>query len=79
MDHYVVLEPGKDEKLLNAEETFNWLLNWLKSMKQLPEDLKNQGSLEDVTQRLLDTACNLEIKHGFILQWFAVRIDSPNQ
>ena len=79
MDHYVVLEPGKDEKLLDAEETFNWLYKWLKSMNELPKDLQDKNSLNEVTTHLLDTACNLEIKQGFILQWFAVRIDSPNQ
>ncbi len=79
MDHFVVLEPGKDEKLLNAEETFNWLFKWLKTMDEIPKDLKDKSSLEAATKHLLDTACNLEIKQGFIIQWFAVRIDSPNQ
>ena len=34
-------------------------------------------SLEAAAQHLLDTACDLEIKQGFSVQWFAVRLDPP--
>ena len=79
LDHFLVLEPGKKERFLNPQETLSWLSGWLKSLDELPEDLKKKNSIEDAAKHLLDTACDLEIKKGFILQWFAVRLESPNQ
>ena len=78
LDNYVVLEPGKDEKFLSAKETLTWLINWLKTLDKLPEDLNDKNSISDAAQYLLDTACELEITPGFNLQWFAVRLNSPN-
>ena len=75
-DHYVVLEPGASENILTADETLLWLENWLHKLNKLPDDLENYSSLADAAQRLIDTACDLEIKPGFTLQWFAVRIDN---
>ena len=77
--NYVVLEPCKSEKFLTAEETLKWLENWLNQMPELPKDLQDQSSNESAAQRLLDTACNLEIEPGFILQWFAVRLEKTNE
>ena len=74
-DHYIVLEPHKEEKLLTAEQTLKWLENWLNQLDEMPNDLKDQPSNSHAAQRLLDTACELEIKTGFSLKWFAVRID----
>ena len=74
-DHYVVLEPGKKEKFLTVVETSNWLESWLDKLEELPQDLQDQPSITSAAQRLLDTACDLEIKPGFTLQWFAVRLD----
>ena len=76
-ENYVIMEPGKPEKLLNSEETKAWLVSWLKSLDNLPEDLQNQPSINAAAKRLLDTACDLEIHPGFNLQWFAVRLDPP--
>ena len=77
--NYVVMEPSKSEKFLTSDETLRWLKKWLDQMKELPKDLQNQPSNESAAQRLLDTACNLEIAPGFTLQWFAVRLDRPNE
>ena len=76
-DHYVILEPGKDERFLSSTETLEWLQSWLENMEQIPLDLNNQPSLKQAAKRLLDTACDLEVKPGFRLQWFAVRLDPP--
>ena len=76
-DNYVVLEPGKNEKILNAKDTEKWLEKWLNKLEQLPSDLKDQKSMSDAAKRLIDTACSLEIKPGISLQWFAVRINPP--
>ena len=75
--NYVVMEPGKSEQFLNAEGTQAWLESWLEQLDQLPQDLQNQPSIAAAAKRLIDTACDLEIKPGFTLQWFAVRLEPP--
>ncbi len=76
-ENYVVMEPCKPEKFLTEKETLEWLETWLNSMEALPVDIKNEPSKKASAQRLLDTACTLEIKPGFTLQWYAVRLDPP--
>ena len=76
-DDYVVLEPGKPEQLLSADDTLTWLSAQLRGMEQLPADLRDQPSVEAAAQRLLDTACDLELSPGLTLQWFAVRLEPP--
>ena len=77
-ENYVVMEPCKKEQFLTSEETLTWLENWLNKMEKLPLDLQNQSSSKSAAQRLLDTSCNLEIKPGFTLEWFAVRLTPPD-
>ena len=74
-DHYVVLEPGKKEVILDKQGTLDWLNTWLNRLENLPEDIRNHASINEAAQRLLDTACNLEIQPGITIQWFAVRVD----
>ncbi len=78
MDNYVVLVPGESEKFLDREETLLWLQNWLSKFDSLPLDLKCKPSIGEAAQHLLDTACDLEIKPGFTVQWYAVRLDAPD-
>ena len=78
LNHYVILEPGKSEQFLSSEETLQWLEKWLEKIYELPKDLKEKNSLADAAQYLLDTACDLQIKPGLKIQWFAVRLDPPN-
>ena len=79
MDNYVVLVPGESEQFLNKEQTLLWLQSWLNNFDSLPLDLACMCSIEEAAQHLLDTACDLEIKPGFKVQWFAVRLESPGQ
>ena len=76
-DDYVVLEPGKPEQLLDVPNTLAWLSRWLQTMDQLPADLAGLSSVEVAAQRLLDTACDLELSPGVTIQWFAVRLEPP--
>ena len=76
-DDYVVLEPGKPEQLLDVPNTLAWLSRWLQTMDQLPADLAGLSSVEAAAQRLLDTACDLELSPGVTIQWFAVRLEPP--
>ena len=77
-EHYVIMEPCKKEKFLTYEETLKWLEKWINEIEELPQDLKEQASNQDAAQRLLDTACDLTIKQGFTIQWFAVRLKEPD-
>ena len=77
-DDYVVLEPGKPEQLLDVPNTLTWLSRWLQTMDQLPDDLADLSSVEAAAQRLLDTACDLELSPGVSIQWFAVRLEPPS-
>ena len=77
-DDYVVLEPGKPEQLLDVPNTLAWLSRWLQTMDQLPDDLADLSSVEAAAQRLLDTACDLELSPGVTIQWFAVRLEPPS-
>ena len=78
LDDYVVLEPGQPQQLLSAADTLTWLTSWLRKLDALPADLADQPDLMAAAQRLLDTACDLEISPGVTLQWFAVRLELPN-
>ncbi len=73
-EHYVVLEPCKSEQILTTKETLQWLETWLCKIEEIPDDIKSQPSKKACAKRLLDTSCELEIKPGFNIQWFAVRI-----
>ena len=77
LDDYVVLEPGKPEQLLSAADTLTWLSDWLRRLDQVPADLADQPNPEAAAQRLIDTACDLEVSPGMTLQWFAVRLEPP--
>ena len=74
----MVLEPGQPQQLLRAADTLTWLSGWLRKLDALPADLADQPDLKAAAQRLLDTACDLEISPGVTVQWFAVRLERPN-
>ena len=77
LDHYVVLEPGKPEQLLTVAETLAWLEQQLSSLESIPEDLSGLATTADQAQRLLETACELELQPGVTVQWFAIRLEPP--
>lgn len=77
MDHYVVLEPGGEEAILSAQETRAWLAGHLASLPSPPEDLAHLNDLGAQADRLLETACELELAPGLAIQWFAVRLERP--
>ena len=79
MDNYVVLVPGESEQFMDKEQTLLRLHSWLNNFDELPLDLACKSSLEEAAQHLLDTACDLEIKTGFTIQWYAVRLEYPEQ
>jgi hypothetical protein len=77
LDHYVVLEPVGGERILTAAETLAWLAEQLETLEVVPEDLAALATAAERAQRLLETACELELAPGFAIQWFAVRLEPP--
>ena len=77
MDHYVVLEPGGEETILSASNTLAWLASHLASLPVIPTDLAHLSSVEAQAERLLETACALDLTPGSTIQWFAVRLEPP--
>ena len=77
LDHYVVLEPAGAETILTAAETLQWLVTKLEALSEPPADLKGLPTAQERAQRLLETACELELEPGIAVQWFAVRLEPP--
>ena len=74
-DHFVLLEPDKKERIVSREEALKWLRDWFKKI-----DIKtiNQNEIfekEETISKFLEDTCELEINSGYIIKWFAVRID----
>jgi len=77
LDHYVVLEPGGSDTILSADETLLWLQTRLAQLAEPPADLQGLPDNRQRAQRLLETACELELEPGVVVQWFAVRLEPP--
>ena len=77
LDHYVVLEPGAGERILTAAETRAWLAGHLEGLADVPADLCSIPGAKAQAERLLETACELELAPGRTIQWFAVRLEPP--
>ncbi len=79
LDHYVVLEPAGQERILTAAETLAWLAGHLAALADPPADLRDLPDAPARAARLLDTACALELAPGRSIQWFAVRLEPPSR
>ncbi len=78
LDHYVVLEPAAAERILSAAETLEWLATQLAALDNPPADLLDLPDNRARAERLLETACALELGPGRTIQWFAVRLEPPS-
>jgi len=75
MDHYVILEPGKADRMADRAETAAWLAQALAAMDHVPGDLRHLPNAPARAAHLLDTACELEVRPGQRVQWYAVRLE----
>ena len=74
-DHYVLLEPESKEKIVSKKEAILWLKDWLKKIEIKTIYQNIDYSDENFFEELLESTYELEIKFGYIIKWFAVRID----
>ena len=76
-DHYVLLEPDSTEKIVTKQEAIIWLKNWLSKTETqtIYQNIDNPN--KKFFEELLESTYELEIKVGYVIKWFAVRIE-PN-
>ncbi|MDC3171156.1 chlororespiratory reduction protein 7 [Prochlorococcus sp. AH-716-E13] len=74
-DHFVLLEPNSKEKIVTKKEALLWLRNWLPKVDSSTIYQKKDYSNEEFLEELLESTYELEIKFGFVIKWFAVRVE----
>jgi len=75
-DHFVLLEPDSKEKIVSKKEAIIWLQNWLLKVDSSTIYQKQDYSKEKFLEELLESTYELEIKFGFVIKWFAVRVET---
>lgn len=77
-EYFVLLEPHQEEVILSVEELREKLRAIVpQAAESLPRDVARLPDLEAQVQRLIDTDCELELRPGERLQWYAVRLEKP--
>ena len=74
-DHYVLLEPDSKEKIATKKEAILWLKNWLAQVETSTIYQEIDYSDEGFFEELLESTYELEIKLGYVIKWFAVRVE----
>jgi len=74
-DNYVLLEPDSTEKIVSKQEAILWLKNWLSKTETqtIYQNIDNPD--QKFFEELLESTYELEIKLGYVIKWFAVRIE----
>ena len=74
-DHYVLLEPDSNEKIVSKQEAILWLKNWLSKTETQTIYQNIEDPDQEFIEELLESTYELEIKSGYVVKWFAVRIE----
>ena len=74
-DHFVLLEPDKKERIVSREEAIKWLRDWFKKIDITTINQNENFEKEENISKFLEDACELEVSIGYVIKWFAVRID----
>ena len=74
-DHFVLLEPDKKERIVSREEAIKWLREWLKKSNTTTISQNEDFEKEEIISKFLEDTCELEVSRGYVIKWFAVRID----
>ena len=72
-DHFVLLEPDSKEKIVSKQEAILWLKNWLSKTETIYQNIEDPD--QEFFEELLESTYELEIKLGYVIKWFAVRIE----
>ena len=74
-EHFVLLEPYSKEKIVTREEAIVWLKNWLQQVESSSIYQSLDYSKDNFFVEFLESTYELEIKAGFVIKWFAVRVE----
>ncbi len=74
-DHYVLFEPDSKEKIVSKQEAILWLKNWLSKTETQTIYQNIEDPDQEFFEELLESTYELEIKLGYVIKWFAVRIE----
>ena len=74
-DYYVLLEPDSKEKIVSKQEAILWLKNWLSKTETQIIYQNIEDPDQEFYEELLESTYELEIKLGYVIKWFAVRIE----
>jgi len=74
-DHYVLLEPNSKEEIVSKQEAILWLKNWLSKTETQTIYQNIESPDQEFLEELLESTYELEIKLGYVIKWFAVRIE----
>ena len=75
VEHFVLLEPDKKERIVSREEAIEWLREWFKKIDNTTINQNENFEKEENISKFLEDACELEVSIGYVIKWFAVRID----
>ncbi len=75
VDHFVLLEPDKKERIVSREEAIKWLREWIKRSDITTINQNENFEKEESLSKFLEDTCELEVYSGYVIKWFAVRID----
>ena len=64
-----------EEKIVSKQEAILWLKNWLskKETQTIYQNIEDHD--KEFFEELLESTYELEIKLGYVIKWFAVRIE----
>ena len=74
-DHFVLLGPDSKEKIVTKKEAIIWLKSWIPKIESSERYQNLDYSKEEYFEELLESTYELEIKFGFVIKWFAVRVE----
>ena len=75
VEHFVLLEPEKKEKIVTRKEAIQWLKIWFSKIDFPTIDQNEVFEKDERIKDYLENTCEMEIKKGYIIKWFAVRIE----
>jgi len=75
VEHFVLLEPDKKERIVSRQEAINWLREWFKKIDISTINQNENFEKEENISKFLEDTCELEVRSGYVIKWFAVRID----